>query len=82
MTNAKEDAREVRRDNTVVGASENLTAVVRFLRDQILVIMTLNQCTLEFALDMMRRKLPMDLDQAYEAARSLNARVLPEYQAH
>jgi len=82
MTNAKEDAREVRRDNTVVGASENLTAVVRFLRDQILVIMTLNQCTLEFALDMMQRKLPMDLDQAYEAARSLNARVLPDYQAH
>lgn len=51
--------------------SENLTAMVRFLRDQMLRLMTLNECTLEFSLDMMQRKLPLDLDHAYEAARSL-----------
>jgi hypothetical protein len=54
--------------------SENLTAMVRFLRDQMLRLMTLNECTLEFSLDMMQRKLPMDLDQAYEVARSPKAR--------
>jgi hypothetical protein len=55
--------------------SQNLTAMVRFFRDELLKIMHLNECTLEFSLDMMQRKLPMDLDQAYEAARLLKRRV-------
>src|ERR1700749_3128722 len=52
--------------------SQNLTAMVRFFRDELLKIMHLNECTLEFALDMMGRKLPLDLDQAYEAVRELS----------
>jgi hypothetical protein len=61
--------------------SDNLTAMVRFLRDQMLRLMTVNECTLECSLDMMQRTLLMDLDQAYEAACSLNSRLESEYVA-